>query len=164
VGHTPRGWAANYYTRRPTRRRWAPQAEGYCKKMSRWPRGLRVPEVHFRRSPSGHAREHISLAWRQCLSCSRISRKPGTEYEHFHAHFFNTIQNRYSYIYIYEYLFLLTHIYPISMNNSKKLSWLNLKIYKIDHQKYLVIDGDLTSKLLWFSVDSSPTGQTNIGT
>jgi hypothetical protein len=35
------------------------------------------------------------------------------------------------------------YVYPISMATSKRLSRLDFKIYEVDHQKRLAIDGDV---------------------
>jgi hypothetical protein len=40
-----------------------------------------------------------------------------------------------------------TYTHPISMSTSKKLIRLNFEIHKVDHQKYLTVDGDITSLL-----------------
>jgi hypothetical protein len=43
--------------------------------------------------------------------------------------------------YSYEYMY----IYLISISTSKRLSQLDLKIYKVGHQERLTVDGDIVS-------------------
>jgi hypothetical protein len=38
-----------------------------------------------------------------------------------------------------------THAHSIPVNNSERLSWLDLKIYEVGHTERLVIDTDVTS-------------------
>jgi hypothetical protein len=44
-------------------------------------------------------------------------------------------------IHLYKYMYI--HLIP--MSSSKRLSWFNLKIHEVGHQKRLTIDGDNTS-------------------
>jgi hypothetical protein len=41
----------------------------------------------------------------------------------------------------YEY----TYAHPTPVSTSERLSQLDLKIYEVGHQEYLVVDGDVTS-------------------
>jgi hypothetical protein len=42
-------------------------------------------------------------------------------------------------------LYRLIHVYPIYMNTSKRLSWFDLEIYEVSHQKRLIINRDVVS-------------------
>jgi hypothetical protein len=45
-------------------------------------------------------------------------------------------------IHLYKY----THTHPISMSISERLIWVDLKIYEVDHQERIAVDGDVTSQ------------------
>jgi hypothetical protein len=61
------------------------------------------------------------------------------------VHFFKDSTNTDIYTRTNTYPYEYTHIHPILMSTSERLSRLDLEIHKVGHQKRLPIDGDVAS-------------------